>query len=184
MDTLTLGVVSDTHVPDRASGLHPLLLDCFREEKVTAILHAGDVCVPAVLAELAKIAPVHAVQGNRDIFYLRSLPSSLILNFNGISIGLVHGHGRLHQYILDRLRYYLGGLKLTRYRMRAAQSFPHCRVVVFGHIHHPIQHWMENQYLFNPGSACCPDNIKGPPSAGLLYLHSDGTVESKIFSLE
>ena len=33
---------------------------------VDAILHAGDISRPRVLAQLAEIAPVHAVAGNRD----------------------------------------------------------------------------------------------------------------------
>lgn len=184
MEALTLGVVADTHVPDRSPGLNPRLLECFRDQKVEAILHAGDICVPEVLDELRKIAPVHAVRGNRDIFYLRVLPSQLLLEFNGVSIGMVHGHGRLGDYLIDRLRYYLGGLKLLRYRQRALETFPECRVVVFGHIHYPVHHWVGKQYLFNPGSACCPDMSPVPASAGLLRLHTNGSVEGKVFSLE
>lgn len=184
MNTITLGVAADTHVPDRAAGLHPALLDCFSEQKVDAILHAGDICTPDVLVELSRIAPVHAVRGNRDIFFLRSLPDKLNLEFNGISIGLVHGHGNLRNYLTDRLRYYLGGLKILRFRQRAVETFPNSQVIVFGHIHHPVHHWVDRKYLFNPGSACCPDNFPGPPSAGLLFLHQDGSVEGKIFSLD
>ena len=184
METVALGVVADTHVPDRAAALHPAVLECFREKRVNAILHAGDICTPAVLDELGKIAPVHAVRGNRDIFLLRSLPTQLKLEFNGIFIGLVHGHGSLRNYLVDRLRFYLGGLKVQQFRQRAASTFPDCRVVVFGHIHHPVHQWVDGQYLFNPGSACCPDTYPGPPSAGLLVLQPDGKIEGKVFALD
>ena len=183
MKTIILGVVADTHVPDRASRLHPSLLECFREQKVEAILHAGDVCTPGVLTILGQIAPVYAVRGNRDIFWLRKLPMQRTLDFNNISIGLVHGHGRLHDYLLDRIHYYLGGLDIKKFCQRAIQTFPGCQVIVFGHIHYSINQYVGNQFLFNPGSACCADNTTNPPSAGLLYLHPDGSVQGKIFTL-
>ena len=58
---ITLGVLSDTHVPDKAPELNPQVAARFRQEMVSAILHAGDVTSPQVLKELKKIAPVHAV---------------------------------------------------------------------------------------------------------------------------
>jgi putative phosphoesterase len=64
----TLGVLADTHIPDRVPTLNPRVIQVFRQAQVSAILHAGDVSVPQVLAELEKIAQVYAVRGNRDIF--------------------------------------------------------------------------------------------------------------------
>jgi putative phosphoesterase len=181
--SVTLGVLADTHIPDRSSGLPQGLLERFRQAGVAAILHAGDVCVPEVLEALGEIAPVHAVRGNRDIFYLRSLPIRLELEFLGVSIGLVHGHGSLRNYIQDRLRYYLGGVQVKVYRRRALQAFPVTQVVVFGHIHRPINEWVEGQLLFNPGSACCPEKPLSAPSAGLLHINAGGQVSGEIFSL-
>jgi putative phosphoesterase len=156
--SVTLGVLADTHIPDRAPGLPQGLLERFRQAGVAAILHAGDVCVPEVLDALAEIAPVHAVRGNRDIFYLRSLPIRLDLEFLGVSIGLVHGHGSLRNYLLDR-----AALLPGRRARQESTAGAYCRlspsrsVVVFGHIHRPINEWVEGQLLFNPGSACCPE---------------------------
>ena len=63
---ITLGVVADTHVPDRARQINPDLLRVLRQAQVQAILHAGDVCSQVVLDQLGQIAPVYAVRGNRD----------------------------------------------------------------------------------------------------------------------
>jgi len=88
---LTLGVVADTHVPDRARLLNPKVTDIFREAGVVAILHAGDICSPEILDQLGGIALVHAVQGNRDIWRLAHLPPQISLQFEGVNIGLTHG---------------------------------------------------------------------------------------------
>ena len=55
---MKIGVVSDTHVPDRAVALHPALLSELRRNKVDLILHAGDISTAGVLQELETIAPV------------------------------------------------------------------------------------------------------------------------------
>jgi putative phosphoesterase len=56
---IRVGLISDTHGllrPDAAAFLQGS--DC--------IVHAGDICDPAVLERLAAIAPVTAVRGNND----------------------------------------------------------------------------------------------------------------------
>lgn len=178
---MILGVVADTHIPDRAPCLHPALLHRFQDAGVRAILHAGDICTAQVLHDLETIAPVYAVRGNRDLLLLRSLPTRRELNFAGVSIGLAHGHGRLSEYLLDRVRFMLHGLRVQHYHLRMMAAFPSSRIIVFGHTHWPINQWVNQQLLFNPGSACCPDHTQNPPSAGLLHLAGDGEVESEIF---
>jgi putative phosphoesterase len=90
----TLGVIADTHIPDRAKQLNPRVFEIFTQAGVKTILHAGDVSTPRVLEELAQIAPVYAVRGNRDIFYLRNLPLQVRFSMDGVSIAMAHGHGR------------------------------------------------------------------------------------------
>jgi predicted phosphodiesterase len=63
-----LGVLADTHIPDRVPGLNPRVLKIFQQARVSEILHAGDVSIPQVLEELRQVAPVSVVQGNRDFF--------------------------------------------------------------------------------------------------------------------
>ena len=76
---LTLGVISDTHVPDRVRQLDPQAFGIFQAAGVQAILHAGDVSGPQLLAQLEQIAPVYAVKGNRDFLWLPHLPAELRL---------------------------------------------------------------------------------------------------------
>ncbi|MFN7036305.1 MAG: metallophosphoesterase family protein [Bellilinea sp.] len=100
-----VGVIADTHVPDRVDGLHPDLEDILRSEKVDAILHAGDISSPAVLKQLEQIAPVFAVRGNRDWAFRNTLPWSRMLNMGGLRILLTHGQGGLGDYLVDKIWY-------------------------------------------------------------------------------
>ena len=59
-------LIADTHVGDRIKALEPKLFEAMVAEQPDLILHAGDIAVPSVVTELEKIAPVVAVQGNRD----------------------------------------------------------------------------------------------------------------------
>jgi len=180
----TLGVLSDTHIPDRARLLPPRLLEIFRTEEVDAILHAGDICTPSVIQELEEIAPVHAVRGNRDIYALRHLPAQVNLTFAGFKVGMVHGHGRLHNYLADKARFLVFGLQEDRYRKRVIKALPGVDVMVFGHLHRRINEWSEGVLLLNPGSACCPDgNAGNPPSLAVLRLQPESQPVVEFFDL-
>jgi len=159
------------------------LLASFREAQVHAILHAGDICIPGVLKTLEQIAPVYAVQGNRDFFRMRNLPLRRNLQFAGTTIGLVHSHGQIKENLIEGLRMIRYGLQLDFYYQRTLSSFPSSNVVVFGHIHYPVNEWINGQLLFNPGSACSYDHSKSRPSAGLLHLHPEGIIYGEIIYL-
>jgi putative phosphoesterase len=180
---ITLGILADTHIPDRARILHRCLLPAFEQANVHAILHAGDICSPRVLQSLAEIAPVHAVRGNRDIWSLKQLPSSLLLEFEGFKIGLVHGHGDLGSYIIEKARYMVEGLRKESYIERAARTFPTADVVVFGHIHVPVLQHIAGRLVFNPGSACCPHNAQMSPSIGLLHIQRGAAIQAEIIPM-
>src|SRR5512142_1068996 len=129
----TIGVISDTHVPDRAPDLKPWIIPLFRLHNVEAILHGGDVCIPAVLEELEKVAPVYAVRGNRDIWRLRHLPRTQTLSVGGVKVGLSHGHGHWWNYLLDKAYTLLFGLHTDRNLRYVFRDFPDAQIVVFGH---------------------------------------------------
>ena len=177
---VTLGILSDTHVPDRVPGLNPAVISIFREQRVNAILHAGDISQPGVLAQLREIAPVYAVRGNRDWFQLRELPITLILEFEGVKVGLTHSHGSLRVYLLDKVRTVVQGAQFERYLRRALNAFPQAKVVVFGHTHIPVQRWVDGRLCINPGSAACPDNKAPAPSIGLVRIGPAGSVNAEI----
>jgi putative phosphoesterase len=180
---LTLGIISDTHIPDRARSLHPGILPLFRDARVRAILHAGDISIPSVLAELAQVAPVYAVRGNRDILWRHRLPLALKLNFNGIEIGLAHGHGGWRSYLVDRTYFMFHGYHHERLLPRLLAEFPQADVIVFGHGHLPLNCWMDDQLLFNPGSPHFPEKKDLAPSVGFLHISAESEVRGEIVTL-
>jgi putative phosphoesterase len=181
---ITLGVLADTHIPDRASELPPQVLQRFTAAKVTTILHAGDVSVPGVLKQLGEIAPVYAVRGNRDIFALRQLPMQVRLNFQGISIGLAHGHGTFSRYLVDKIQRQAHGRLVERYVQRMLLTFPQVDVIVFGHLHVPCNLRIHGKLLFNPGSTSYPWPRSDPPTFGLLHLEQGKEPHGEIIMLQ
>ena len=90
MDTVTIGVVSDTHIPSRGKAIPEIVLKAF--QGVDMIIHAGDLTKDYVLYELEEIAPLHAVAGNNDDFFIQDkLGKKKILDINGVKIGITHG---------------------------------------------------------------------------------------------
>jgi putative phosphoesterase len=168
---IVLGVLADTHIPDCARGLDPRVGEIFRESGVQAILHAGDVSIPSVLEELSKIAPVTAVRGNRESSRMGKLPVKCLLEYEEVQIGLTHGHGRLIEYLIDKLQKSLRGMDEERYIRRVFGVFPSAHVIVFGHTHLRLNAWMDGKLLFNPGSACRIPGKPVQPSLGLLRVH-------------
>ncbi|TAK11240.1 MAG: metallophosphoesterase [Anaerolineae bacterium] len=184
---LTLGVIADTHIPDRARSLHPATLETFRRAGVTEILHAGDICVPRILDELAQVAPVTAVRGNRDWFRHPALPLHRTLTYEGVRIGLTHGHLSWRGYIRDKVVYLTRGPQSYRaFAEKALSAFPAgVDVVIFGHNHAPYNKLHGETLVFNPGSATVPNPLEPGlrPSVGLLRI-DDRTVTAEILFLE
>jgi putative phosphoesterase len=179
----TLGVLADTHIPDRVPQLNPQVIQCFREAGVAAILHAGDVSVPRVLEDLEELAPVYAVCGNRDIFYLRNLPLQIRLTFDGILIGMAHGHGTFSRYMVDKIHRSVYGRSVERYFIRMLQTFPDADVIVFGHLHEPFNIHLEGKLLFNPGSTSYPWPWGEPATIGLLHLEPGKEPQGEIIEI-
>jgi putative phosphoesterase len=179
----TLGVLADTHIPDRVSGLSPQIIKIFRQAGVAAILHAGDVSVPRVLQELEQVAPVYAVRGNRDIFYLRNLPLRAQLDISGISIGMAHGHGTFTRYMIDKIHGSIHGRFDEKYLRRMLLSFPDMDVIVFGHLHVPYNLHLDGKLLFNPGSTSFPWPRGSPATFGLLHLDLGQEPQAEIIEI-
>lgn len=180
MANITLGLIADTHVPDRKRGLDPRILPAFEQAGVTAILHAGDISTPTLLEELSQIAPVHAVRGNTDWFGFRDLPTYRRLEFGGVHIGLAHGHINWPHYLRDKLAYLLYGPRSFDYfTQRIRAFFTDMDVIVFGHTHEPWVGRFGSALVVNPGSACCQVLQGRHPSYALLHIRPGG-VEAEI----
>ncbi len=159
-----IGVISDTHIPDFRR-LPESIWQHFAG--VELIIHAGDLSILRVIAELETIAPVVAVQGNVEgDEVVKKLPVKREIVVGHCRIGIVHILGD------------------SRNRARVAhQEFPNARVVVFGHSHIPWNEEHDGQLLFNPGSAT--DRRRQPRcSIGMLYVDDEaGSVQGEIIWL-
>jgi uncharacterized protein len=135
---LVIGVVADTHVYRHGSRrLATEILDLFARFHTGLILHAGDVNVVSVLAELATVAPVLAVTGNNDDAELYGLiPETVEFRVGTHRFAMLHGHG--------------GASARSEARRRFAGKVD---CVVYGHSHIPLIEREDETILFNPGSA-------------------------------
>lgn len=184
MSAVTLGLIADTHVPDRSRRLNPAVLPLFEKAGVSTILHAGDISVPRVLRQLEELAPVLAVRGNRDWFGFRDLPMQRIFNVGEKRIGLTHGHGSGRQYLGDKIRYLLRGPQSFEFFMQRAMGLiSDVDVLVFGHNHEPMVREIDGLLVVNPGSACCQMLPGKPPTVGLLHI-GGATAQAEIVNLD
>lgn len=154
MDLIRIGLISDTHGLLRPEARVALA-------GVAHILHAGDICDPAVLEQLGRIAPVTAVRGNNDRgAWAQALPARDTVDLGGVRIHLLHD---LHE--LD------GDPQAER-----------IAVVVSGHSHRPSVSMDRGVLYVNPGSAG-PRRFKLPVSVGFLEI-SDGVPRARLQTLE
>ena len=158
-----IGVISDTHIPARASFLPSAVLKEFRD--VQLILHAGDLVSTEVVRELSGLAPLEAVAGNMDPPGLRkSLGRLKLIRFGPVSIALLHGDQAGRQLSSTRLQELFGSVKP--------------QAVVFGHLHEPLNKVENGTLFFNPGSPVDPRRGH-EPSIGKLYI-DHGSISGEI----
>jgi uncharacterized protein len=180
MTSFKIGVVSDTHVPDRTSALEEQFLMDLQAEKVDLILLGGDISTRKVIDQLERIAPVVAVRGNRDFLLRRQLPMTAVIEQFGVKIVLMHGHMGFFTYWSDKLQYIFKGYDKNRYISRLVSAVPDARVYVFGHTHHAENFWQDGKLFFNPGSITYGDVYTRQCSWGVIEIQDDGKVDSRI----
>lgn len=136
---MLIGLISDTHIPDRARVMPKNVIDAFGD--VDLILHAGDLTSPKVIEELERIAPVMAVQGNMDRISGVDLPKARTIEAEGVKIGLVHGE------VYPRAD--------TQQLVYLAKELD-VDILVSGHSHQPKIEQTDGVLLINPGSPIVP----------------------------
>ncbi|GAB3715248.1 metallophosphoesterase family protein [Mariniluteicoccus flavus] len=146
-------VLADTHAPRFWKGVPAPLLPAL--ERADLILHAGDVCAPSVLDELAGFAPVEVVLGNNDGPDIASWGAveTLELELAGVRVAMIHD----------------SGARTGRGR-RMRRRFPDADIVVFGHSHIPWDDVEDGVHLFNPGS---PTDKRRQPNPTYGWLEAD-----------
>ena len=138
---IRVGLISDTHGLLRIEAVQVL-------QGSDYIVHAGDICDPAILERLARIAPVTAVRGNNDRgTWAERLPQSTTLRAGGVTILAVHDLATLDFEPLSS----------------------GARVVVAGHSHRPLIETRAGVLYVNPGSAG-PRRFRLPVSVGWLHV--------------
>ena len=136
---MLIGLISDTHIPDRARVIPEKVLTTFKD--VDLIIHAGDLTTTRVIDELEEIAPVIAIQGNMDRVAGLKLPNAKVIEAEGVKIGVVHGEV-----------YPRGDTQQLLYLARQLDA----NILVSGHSHQPKIEQVEDVLLLNPGSPIVP----------------------------
>lgn len=146
-----IGLISDTH-----NLLRPHAMQALRG--CEHLIHAGDICAPRVLADLAALAPVTAVRGNNDRGdWADGLAEQETIAIAGVTLLVIHD--------LKDLRAVPAGT----------------RVVVSGHSHRPKIEGREGVLYVNPGSAG-PRRFKLPVTVAELTIDR-GAVTARIVDL-
>lgn len=134
---MKIGVLSDTHIPDRAKDIPQEILETFKN--VDMIIHAGDIMDLGVLDKLKTVCKnVKAVWGNMDSYELRkNLPEKEIVEIGNYRIGIMHGYG--HPNKLIEL-------------MTEEFKNDNVNVIIFGHSHSSLNEKRGDILYFNPGT--------------------------------
>jgi putative phosphoesterase len=149
-----IGLVSDTHMPQRLPALPTTLFTVLAG--VDLLLHAGDVGELWVLDELSWIAPVIAVHGNDDTADAqRELPYQQVIVVAGQRILLTHAH---YPDRAEELASRVDDAWEPKLARRAAMArSAGAQIAVFGHTHIPMAVEYDGVLLINPGAF-------GPPN--------------------
>ncbi len=136
---MLIGLISDTHNPDRARQIPQKVLTSFKD--VDLIIHAGDLTTQSVIDELEEIAPVMAIQGNMDRVAGFDLPKARVIDVEGVRIGVAHGE------VYPRAD--------TQQLLYLAKQLD-VNILVTVHSHQPKIEQVEDILLLNPGSPIVP----------------------------
>lgn len=162
---MKIGVLADTHIPDRAADLPPKIAEEFK--RVDLIIHAGDFTNKSVWDKLKTMARVMAVYGNMDSLDLvERLPRREIIKCRKFTIGVFHGKGN-PAGIIEQLKSEFKDDKVD--------------IIIFGHSHKAMNEKIGNIVFFNPGSPT--DTIFSPfKSFGIIEINDK--IEAQIIRLE
>lgn len=124
---MKFAIVSDTH--DNIKNFTKVI-DFLNTEKITTILHCGDICNKEIIAEAEKLfdGQMVFVKGNGD-YHLHDLPDMQELDLGGKKVAMIH-FPDLAKKLAETGKYDL---------------------VFYGHTHRPWEEKIGNCRLVNPG---------------------------------
>jgi len=159
---MRIGVIADTHIPDRADDVPQQILEDFKH--CDLILVAGDLTTSFVLQRLKKIAPVTAVFGNMDLpEVVNVLKRKEVITCGRFRIGLFHGFGHPDRLVEQ---------------LKNEFKDDNVDVIIFGHSHRPVNEYVGKTLFFNPGSPT--DRVFAPyNSYGIIEVNDKIKAEIK-----
>lgn len=169
---MRIGLIADTHMPGSIKELWAGVYKIF--DGVEGILHAGDLHTLDLVDQLSKIAPTWVARGNGDRGLIDDrLRDSWLLEFNGLSVGMVHHFPTLENKSEEIV---MG---------KIAKLFPESTpdMIVYGHTHKESIHQLNDILLVNPGSPTLPRNQSlRPGTVGVMEVRASHT-EISIYQL-
>ena len=163
--TTKIGVISDTHIPDRTQSLPMAVLEAFKN--MDMVIHAGDFTDLSALEELAAVCKnIIVVRGNMDPSDVTSrFPEKEIVKVGKIKIGVMHGWGPPNKLI---------ELMQQQFKNDTVD------IIIFGHSHAAFNEKIDNVLYFNPGSPT--DKVFAPyNSYGIIEIND--RIEARIVRL-
>lgn len=162
---MKIGVISDTHIPDRAKDIPQKILEEFKN--VGMIIHAGDLVELKVLDKLKTVCSnVKAVWGNMDPEEVRRvLPEKEIFQIGNYKIGIMHGYGAPGK-LIDLLT--------------SVFKNDNVNLIIFGHSHYSVDEKKNGILFFNPGSPT--DKLFSPyNSYGIIEINDK--IEARVIKI-
>lgn len=162
---MKIGVIADTHIPERAKQIPKQVLDDFKN--MDMLIHAGDLVDLSVVEIMKKSCPdVKVVCGNMDGYEVRkAFPEKEIIKVGNYKIGIIHGYGPPNK-LIDTLN----------------EAFKNDTVdmIIYGHSHIGVVENIGNIIYFNPGSPT--DKVFSPfNSYGIIEITDK--IDAKIIRL-
>lgn len=167
-----IGLISDTHAPERWPDVPAAVLDVF--QGVDLILHAGDVGELWVLDRLSAIAPVIAVHGNDETAAAtRELLYQQLLTVAGQRLLLCHSHYPDRAEELASRKGDDWTPHLERYSDQAQRVG--ADIYVLGHWHIPFARQYNGVWLIDPGAIASgsPWMRQSVQTVALLFVRQD-----------
>lgn len=153
MQTVTIGILSDTHLCRPNPVFERQAAACFADASM--IFHAGDLTNAAVL-KVFKGKEVHAVHGNMcDITTARILPRKMTVQVGGFTIGLIHRAGTSYDFENELI-----------------DEFEGADCIIYGHTHQPVCRTSGSVLFVNPGSFMPTGRYGAPGTFAILEVGS------------
>ena len=152
-------IVSDTH---RSHKYFDKMME--KEESADLLIHLGDLEGGEYYIEQTAGCPVHMVAGNNDMF--TQLPMEKEIRLGNKRVLITHGH------------YYYVSAGYERIWQEAYRR--KADIVMFGHIHRPVQVEKNGILLLNPGSISYPRQQGRQGTYMVMEIDQDNNVDIQL----